>query len=334
MIKILIFSLFLAFITVQSVSACSIDSYPNIIKLNKILDDSIIKKSDCDSKTQRTFIDLISGGSGELKSLHLTQILRSEFNKVVEISPKSIKVEAVRETLTRLIEMPSNLALNKTTSLFDKASLNLQTDSRIKASCNTCQSAGSKNIKLRVDGKTIWFSAEILIKRVGFVINEAISPYTKKLSKNLFRQTLIFDKGRDHLFQDIKNIRFYKPTRQLEAGKVLKISDLIPMTVISPGQRIKVILKGKNISLNSSALSRQSGKIGQFIEVYNQKTDSSQLRWINDCEVIFKTINPKNRAEKKDVHLKILTTTDSSYTYEYSYVGEIIKQKGIAYKVK
>ncbi len=68
------------------------------------------------------------------------------------------------------------------------------------------------------------------------------------------------------------------------------------------------------------------------IEVYNNKTDSSKLRWINDCEVIFKTINPKNRAEKKDIHLKILTTTDSSYTYEYSYVGETKKQKGVAYK--
>ena len=70
------------------------------------------------------------------------------------------------------------------------------------------------------------------------------------------------------------------------------------------------------------------------IEVYNNKTDSSQLRWINDCEVIFKTINPKNMAEQKDIHLKILTTTDSSYTYEYSYVGETRKQKGIAYKMK
>ncbi|APY12427.1 DNA topoisomerase IV [Seonamhaeicola sp. NFXS20] len=68
------------------------------------------------------------------------------------------------------------------------------------------------------------------------------------------------------------------------------------------------------------------------IETYNNKVDSSQLRWINDCEVIFKTINPKNMAEKKDVHLKILTTTDSSYTFEYSYVGETKKQKGIAYK--
>lgn len=68
-------------------------------------------------------------------------------------------------------------------------------------------------------------------------------------------------------------------------------------------------------------------------ESYNNKIDSSQLRWINDCEVVFKTIHPKNMAERKDIHLKILTTTDSSYTYEYSYVGETKKQKGIAYKI-
>ncbi|MDU8886163.1 DNA topoisomerase IV [Yeosuana sp. MJ-SS3] len=67
------------------------------------------------------------------------------------------------------------------------------------------------------------------------------------------------------------------------------------------------------------------------VEVFEDKIDSSNVRWINDCEMIFKTINPKNRIEKKDVHLKILTTTDSSYTFEYSYVGESKKQKGIAY---
>lgn len=70
------------------------------------------------------------------------------------------------------------------------------------------------------------------------------------------------------------------------------------------------------------------------VETYNNKIDSSRLRWINDCEVVFKTINPKNMAEQKDIHLKILTTTDSSYTYEYSYVGETKKQKGVAYSIK
>lgn len=69
------------------------------------------------------------------------------------------------------------------------------------------------------------------------------------------------------------------------------------------------------------------------VEYYDGKIDSSHVRWINDCEVVFKTINPKNMAERKDIDLKILSTTDSSYTYEYSYIGETKKQKGIAYKV-
>ena len=70
------------------------------------------------------------------------------------------------------------------------------------------------------------------------------------------------------------------------------------------------------------------------IETFENKTDSATVRWINDCEMIFKTINPKNMAQKKDVHLKILTTTDSSYTFEYSYVGKTNKQKGVAVKIK
>jgi len=70
------------------------------------------------------------------------------------------------------------------------------------------------------------------------------------------------------------------------------------------------------------------------VETYNNKIDSTHVRWINDCEVVFKTIHPKNMSEKKDIHLKILVTTDSTYTFEYSYVGEKTKQKGIATKLK
>jgi hypothetical protein len=73
---------------------------------------------------------------------------------------------------------------------------------------------------------------------------------------------------------------------------------------------------------------------GLQVEIFEGKTDSSEVRWINDCEVVFKTINPKSMSEEKDIHLKILTTTDSSYTFEYSYVGESRKQKGTAKRTK
>lgn len=67
------------------------------------------------------------------------------------------------------------------------------------------------------------------------------------------------------------------------------------------------------------------------IERYDNTIDSSEVRWINDCEVIFKTINPKRMIDKNDIHLKIIATTDSSYTFEYSYVGKTKKQKGTAF---
>ena len=69
------------------------------------------------------------------------------------------------------------------------------------------------------------------------------------------------------------------------------------------------------------------------IERFNTKTDSASVRWINDCEMIFKTINPKNRAEQKDVHLKILTTTKDTYRFEYGYVGSSTKLKGEAKRI-
>ncbi|MBT8257446.1 MAG: DNA topoisomerase IV [Bacteroidia bacterium] len=69
------------------------------------------------------------------------------------------------------------------------------------------------------------------------------------------------------------------------------------------------------------------------VETFEGRTDSSSVRWINDCEVVFRTINPKNRVDKKDIHLKILSTTDSTYIFEYNYVGEPNKQKGIAKRI-
>lgn len=68
------------------------------------------------------------------------------------------------------------------------------------------------------------------------------------------------------------------------------------------------------------------------VEYFNGRQDTSSVRWINECEYILKKLNPKNRAEEKSVHIKILTTTDSSYTFEFSAVDEPKKLRGTAYK--
>jgi hypothetical protein len=70
------------------------------------------------------------------------------------------------------------------------------------------------------------------------------------------------------------------------------------------------------------------------IDFFEGKSDTSSVRWINDCEYIVKKLNPKNKSEEKSIHMKIRTTTDSSYTFEYGIVGETNKSVGTSIKIK
>ena len=69
------------------------------------------------------------------------------------------------------------------------------------------------------------------------------------------------------------------------------------------------------------------------IETYEGKIDTFKVRWTNDCEYVIQNINPKNREEKKAVQMKILTTKDNTYTFEYSFVGDSKKQRGTVTKL-
>ena len=70
------------------------------------------------------------------------------------------------------------------------------------------------------------------------------------------------------------------------------------------------------------------------IDYFRGKADTSSIRWINDCEYILSNLNPKNRAEEKPIHMKILTTKGNTYTFEYGLVGETQKQRGTVVKVE
>ena len=70
------------------------------------------------------------------------------------------------------------------------------------------------------------------------------------------------------------------------------------------------------------------------IDFYQGKSDTSSIRWINDCEYVIKKLNPKNQAEKKAILIKILTTSKDQYTFEFREVGKNKSSKGVAHRVK
>lgn len=75
------------------------------------------------------------------------------------------------------------------------------------------------------------------------------------------------------------------------------------------------------------------------IDYINGKADSSSVRWINDCEFILKKLHPSTIQEEKAIHMKILSTTDTSYTFGYKYaVKDLNKpnrtERGVATRVR
>jgi len=69
------------------------------------------------------------------------------------------------------------------------------------------------------------------------------------------------------------------------------------------------------------------------IETFNGKTDSASVRWVSDCEFVLQKLHPKNMQEKKAIGIKILTTSEKGYTFEYAFVGDAKKQRGTVTKI-
>ena len=83
-----------------------------------------------------------------------------------------------------------------------------------------------------------------------------------------------------------------------------------------------------------------SVKIGKFIrnekysvDYYDDKIDSSTVRWTNDCEFVLQDLK-----SKAALQYKIISTTDSSYTFQYNSAvkdpnRKLVVKTGTAYRI-
>ena len=71
------------------------------------------------------------------------------------------------------------------------------------------------------------------------------------------------------------------------------------------------------------------------IERFEGAIDTATIRWVNDCECILTKLNPTSNQDKRPIQIRILSTEDNSYTFEYSLVGDSKnKQHGTIEKIK
>jgi flagella basal body P-ring formation protein FlgA len=257
--------------SLSAISQCRIESFDVIIKFNKILDESIIKASNCDASTKHLFLGFISNIEGKIPEQQLKNIFKSEYNKDVQFLPKTIHVSTASEVIEEKLKL-NNIFVQNVHSLYGNASLNLNKNDNLRATCSNCNLPGEKNIKLQIGSKQIWLSANFLVKRRAFTLKKDISPFKDTISKAMVEETSILDIGSDQLFSDYENIKYYRANKNLLKGQVIKINDLSPKVLVKYNQNVEVVVKGSKVALKSRAVARQAGKLGEVIKLYNPKS--------------------------------------------------------------
>ncbi len=248
--------------------SCEIVSYAHIIKINKVLDDTIIKTSNCSSQINQSFIELISNANGKLQNQAIKQYLKAEKGTTVSLTPVKINVA----TLIDLVQQKfgsSDRIISKVSSLIGKSALLFNSQEKMDLSCQNCNGNGSKNLKLKTSHKTFWISANFKTKTKAFKVSNSLIRSTPILQTSDFEQVNIVNHNPSVYFQDIKNIKYYRLNKHLQKGDILKTTDLTPKNLITYGQRVKLTILNKNIHLKSVGIAKKNGKIGQYIEIEN-----------------------------------------------------------------
>ncbi|MGB0366075.1 MAG: hypothetical protein ACPGC8_00370 [Flavobacteriaceae bacterium] len=70
------------------------------------------------------------------------------------------------------------------------------------------------------------------------------------------------------------------------------------------------------------------------VEYFNSQIDSASIRWINPCECVLTKLNPTSNQDKRPIAIKIISTSQKEYVFEYSLVGDQKnKQRGTIQKI-
>lgn len=284
MIIKLVFAFFFLFSCASYAQPCHIKAFRKILKINKVLDSTIIKESDCGDKERQIFTRFLSETTGNMNGTHLSRVLKSESGIEVLID-HDIEVVSMKDFLEKELDMEKAVITNLS-SLYGQASINLKGEELLSASCGLCSKPGNRNIKLSINQKALWLAAEIKIKRTALKLLKDVGPFTPGLDGSAVEIAIALDDGKAPPFRDPERLRFYKPNKPLSKGRTLLTSDLSPKTLVKYNQNVQVILKGKNVSLKTKATSRQNGRYGETIKLKSIKTNKELIGTVVDFNTV------------------------------------------------
>ncbi|OFZ14137.1 MAG: flagella basal body P-ring formation protein FlgA [Bdellovibrionales bacterium GWA2_49_15] len=255
--------------TFHSPQACEIELCSKFLILDSAnpksgsLADGIIKNSNCAEEDQKKVVQFLTQTHGVLN----TAILQRYFSSIT-FRPKQIEIQKIsREFAIDYSKTQLMTFIEKVH--FHKGSLCVE-NSEIQTSCDSCTSAGKKNITLLIRGNKINYTIPIdLVLKTqvkAYIANRSFAP-GDRLDPSQLSEVDLLTEAPAQTQINFDKIRFYSPTHNLTKGDVIKTTDLLASMVVRPGKTSRVIFKSDNMSIQTEGRALQGATFGQTVQV-------------------------------------------------------------------
>jgi flagella basal body P-ring formation protein FlgA len=258
---------------------CNLEFFSKVYRLEtnqNLSNEDIVFKSNCSVLILNKISQLISTSSGTVGTDFIKREIAKEFkNQKIEITPRKLTLLDFNSSLKEQLTNNSNLFFLNTKSLNTLKSISLLDGEQLKASCDSCNNYGEKNIKVDIfrptesKSRALWFSSTVMAKVKVYKAKRNLSYQQKSLEEVDFYIDEIFSSTPDNSLTSLNNIQFFKTNKNILQGSVVSNLDLQPVNLINYGTPVNVTLKNQNINLQRTAMPARSAFFGEVIELRN-----------------------------------------------------------------
>jgi flagella basal body P-ring formation protein FlgA len=242
-----------------SIFSCEVELYPYSLVFDSNDMQGIVKKTTCSKEKLQIITKSLKQLEGNIPTLYLS----SE----IKVTPKSIKIDLAKSLMQSLVSEEQKFSEVKKDNYYSENEITWS------ISCKSCNSKlGSVLVKLESPQKTFYLNPKLLSSKKVLVLKEHINSLTETLNHHSVEEKFVFTDRPESFFEDREALKFYKTTRKLNEGHQIRKTDLRPLNLVKRNKLVNVLIQGSNLELKTQAISKQSGKYGDFINLKNTKT--------------------------------------------------------------
>lgn len=165
--------------------------------------------------------------------------------------------------------------------------IGLDLSAEVKVKCHPCSFQGSEVIRLETRSygslkKDYSFNAKFDHFVKAARAKSLINAFSNKLNADQFEIVKVPQVAFGRYQTNLNKIGYFKTNKTIRAGEFLRESDLVPLTLVRAGDKVDLYIENEQVSVKSHATSRQSGGLGEKVEVWNQANGKKYRGVITD----------------------------------------------------